>query len=334
MKIDGTAISQQRERYLTPSSYRAVTLSIRLISIAGGKVRSVSEWIQSGRDKYVLATKYTLSMDHKDPNASGCHRKNLHQSVNASLKRLNTDYIDILWMHAWDGLTPVEEVMRALDDLIRSGKVLYVGVSNAPAWWIAKANTIARFHGWSPFVGVQMEYSLLERGIEREFVGLSDESNLAITAWSPLAMGVLTGKYLKDPTSDSRFKKDPTWSKNYLSSQNEKIVKGVLTVAENLGVTAAQVAISWLRQKNGRVIPILGAKSVSQIQDTLNSLKVILPDETMEYLDALSRIEFGAPYEMLRRPETVNILFGETRPLIDPCLTDLPREHQYVMSPP
>src|SRR6202166_3829269 len=142
-----------------------------------------------------LATKYTNAFPGRDPNARGNQRKNMMQAAEASLKRLKTDYIDLYWVHIWDQITPVEEVMRGLDDLVRTGKVLYTGISDAPAWWIAQANTLAQLRGWTPFVGLQIEYSLIERSVERELIPMARALNIGVTAWSPLAGGVLTGKY-------------------------------------------------------------------------------------------------------------------------------------------
>jgi len=147
------------------------------------------------RESVVLATKYSDAVPGKDPNAAGNHRKSMVDAIEASLKRLQTGYIDLYWVHIWDGLTPVEEVMRGLDDLVRQGKVLYVGISDAPAWWVAQASTLAHLRGWSPFVGLQVEYSLMERTPERELMPMAQALNIGFTAWSPLAGGVLTGKY-------------------------------------------------------------------------------------------------------------------------------------------
>src|SRR5512132_3347901 len=155
----------------------------------------LGEFMEGHRQSIVLATKYTNAMPGTDPNAAGNQRKNMVQSVEASLKRLRTDYIDLYWVHAWDQITPVEEVMRGLDDMVRAGKVLYVGISDAPAWYIAQANTLAQLRGWSPFVGLQIEYSLIERTVERELIPMAKALNIGVTAWSPLSRGVLTGKY-------------------------------------------------------------------------------------------------------------------------------------------
>src|SRR6185503_11905369 len=158
------------------------------------------------RERFVLATKYSLTMRPGDPNGGGNQRKSMVQSLEASLRRLNTDYIDLYWLHAWDFMTPVEEVMRALDDLVRAGKILYVGISDTPAWVIAQANTLAELRGWSRFVGLQLQYSLIERNIEREHLPLAQALDLAVTTWGALGSGVLTGKYNRDSSTEGRAK--------------------------------------------------------------------------------------------------------------------------------
>src|SRR6202043_3890659 len=155
----------------------------------------LGEFMQGHRDQVVLATKYTNAVPGTDPNAAGNHRKSMMQAVEASLKRLKTDYIDLYWVHIWDQITPVEEVMRGLDDLVRQGKVLHTGISDAPAWWIAHANTLADLRGWSRFIGLQIPYNLIERTVERELIPTAKALKLGVTAWSPLSRGVLTGKY-------------------------------------------------------------------------------------------------------------------------------------------
>ena len=161
----------------------------------GSSEKYIGEFIASEREKFVLATKYTISTNPDDPNASGSHRKSLVQSVNASLKRLNSPYIDLLWVHFWDSMTPVEELMRSLDDLVRSEKILYIGISDAPAWFISQANTLAELRGWSPFVSIQIMYSLIERTPERELLPMAKALDIGVTAWSPLGGGILSGKY-------------------------------------------------------------------------------------------------------------------------------------------
>ncbi|HUU47136.1 MAG TPA: aldo/keto reductase, partial [Acidobacteriota bacterium] len=172
----------------------------------GTSEKIVGNLIADRRERFVVATKYTLSMDPDDPNASGNHRKNMVQSLEASLKRLKTDYIDLYWLHAWDFMTPVDEVMRALDDLVRAGKILYIGISDTPAWIVSRANTMAELRGWNRFVGLQIEYSLIERTPERDLLPMARELDLAIAAWAPIGGGVLTGKYTKtaDKVEDAK----------------------------------------------------------------------------------------------------------------------------------
>src|SRR5712692_7688762 len=158
----------------------------------GTSERFMGEFMQGHRESVVLATKYSLAVPGNDPNAAGNHRKSMMQAVEASLKRLQTDYIDLYWVHVWDGMTPVEEVMRGLDDLVRQGKILYAGISDAPAWWVAQANTLAELRGWSRFAGLQIEYSLIQRTVERELVPMTKALNLGVLAWSPLANAVQT----------------------------------------------------------------------------------------------------------------------------------------------
>ena len=163
----------------------------------GTSEKYVGEFISSERERFVVATKYTLTTNPNDPNASGNHRKNLVQSVEASLKRLNTHYIDLLWVHMWDPMTPIEEVMRSLDDLIRSGKILYIGISDVPAWVVSNANAIADLRSWSSFIGLQIMYNLIERSAERELLPMARALDIGVTVWSPLGGGVLSGKYNK-----------------------------------------------------------------------------------------------------------------------------------------
>ena len=208
----------------------------------------LGEFMKGHRQSVVLATKYTNAVPGTDPNAAGNQRKNMMQAVEASLKRLQTDYIDLYWVHIWDQITPVEEVMRGLDDLVRQGKVLYVGISDAPAWWIAQANTLAHLRGWSPFVGLQIEYSLIERTVERELVPMAKALNIGVTAWSPLANGVLTGKYHGHGSSEpGRMSSD--MMKDFMPDQQrtDRIVAAVKTVSDEIGRSMAQVALAWLR---------------------------------------------------------------------------------------
>ncbi len=256
----------------------------------------LGEFMQGHRDSIVLATKYTNSAPGTDPNAAGNHRKNMMQAVEASLKRLQTSYIDLYWVHIWDQITPVEEVMRALDDLVRAGKVLYVGISDAPAWWIAQANTLAAMRGWSPFVGLQIEYSLTERTVERELIPMAKAFNIGVTAWSPLAGGVLTGKYHGSAASgDARLSSD--MMKQFMPEQQrmDAVVAAVKAVATETGRSMAQIALAWLRYRDVPVIPIIGARKLSQLEDNLASFELTLTPDQLKWLDEASAVDLGFP---------------------------------------
>src|ERR1700730_11205344 len=204
----------------------------------------VGEFIRDHRQEVVLATKYTNAGSSKDPNASGNHRKSMVQAVEASLRRLKTDYIDLYWLHIWDQMTPVDEVMRAFDDLVSQGTVLYTGVSDAPAWWIAQANTIADLRGWTRFVGLQIEYSLAERTIERELIPMAKAFKLGLVAWSPLAGGLLSGKYHSgEKKSERRFADGSMQQFLRKGEQADRIVSALKKVSEETGRSLAQVAL-------------------------------------------------------------------------------------------
>ena len=266
------------------------------------------------RESIVLATKYGNALPGKDPNAAGNHRKSAVQAVEASLKRLQTSYIDLYWVHIWDGMTPVEEVMRALDDLVRQGKVLYVGISDAPAWWVAQANTLAVFRGWSPFAGLQVEYSLIERTPERELLPMARALNLGFTAWSPLASGVLTGKY-HGPGSSEQARLNSEMMKEFRPEQQraDRVVAAVKEVSEQVGRSMAQVALAWLRYRAVPVIPILGARKLSQLQDNLASFSLALSPEQVKILDDASHIDLGFPQELYAKEFPRGLRYGGMR---------------------
>src|ERR1700720_1604148 len=271
----------------------------------------LSEFVKGHRASLVLATKYTNATPGTDPNAAGNHRKSMMQSVEASLKRLQTDYIDLYWVHIWDQLTPVEEIMRGLDDLVRQGKVLYVGISDFPAWWIAQANTLASLRGWSPFVALQMEYSLIERTVERELIPMARALNLGVTAWSPLSRGVLTGKYHGHGSSESgRMSADSL--KQFMPEEQRtgRILAAVKTVANQVGRSMAQVALAWLRSGPGPVFPNIGARKLSQLQDNLASIDLLLSADQLKALDGASRIELGFPCALYSMPMVRALMHG------------------------
>jgi aryl-alcohol dehydrogenase-like predicted oxidoreductase len=274
----------------------------------------LSEFMKHHRQSVVLATKYSNAAPGTDPNAAGNQRKNMMQAVEASLKRLHTDYIDLYWVHIWDQITPVEEVMRGLDDLVRAGKVLYVGISDAPAWWIAQANTLAHLRGWSPFIGLQIEYNLIERTVERELVPMAKALNLGLTAWSPLARGMLTGKYHGHGSSEQgRMNNDTMKGLMPEKQRTEHIVAAIKTVSDETGRSMAQVALAWLRYRPVPVIPIIGARKLSQLQDNLASIELTLSADQLRTLDEASRIELGFPYSIYALESARSTMYGGLR---------------------
>jgi len=276
----------------------------------------VGEFVASERERFVVATKYTLTTRPGDPNSAGNSRKNLTQSLDASLKRLKMEYVDLFWIHAWDSLTPVDEVMRALDDAVRAGKVLYVGASDTPAWVVSRANTMADLRGWSPFVALQVEYSLIQRTTEREFLPMARALDLSVLAWSPLAGGALSAKYLDGRPEQRGDRARLPQTSVRLNERNVAIARETKAVGDAIGRSPSQVAIAWLRQRPTPVIPILGARTVAQIEDTLGALDLVLDDEQMRRLDAVSAIDLGFPHEFLASPQGTSMLYADTLPLL------------------
>ncbi len=256
----------------------------------------LGEFLAGDRERIVLATKYTGATRSRDVNAAGNNRKNMMDSVHASLKRLRTDYIDLFWVHARDFLTPIEEVMRALDDLVRQGKVLYVGVSDTPAWEVSRANTLAELRGWSAFVGLQIRYSLLDRAVERELLPMAKALDLTVTPWDTLGSGVLAGKYNVNPAESGRAKQ-----RGFISERALGIAAEVIKVAQELGRTPAQVALAWVRQGQGVIVPLVGARTLAQLEDNLGCLEFSLTLEAKQLLDDASKIELGFPHEFLQQ---------------------------------
>lgn len=270
----------------------------------GTSERIIGEFVHSNRDHYVLATKYTLHDNLTNVNASGNNRKNMMRSVEESLKRLNTEIIDLLYLHIWDRLTPVEEVMRGLDDLVRQGKVNYIGISDTPAWVISEAQTLAHFMGWSKFIALQMEYSLLQRTPERELIPMALQHGLTITPWAPLAGGALTGKYLKG---------DPGRIKEGSIRLNERAVavtKVVMAVAEELGVEASHVALKWTMQQKISAIPIVGATKLSQLQENIKAIDLKLEPHHMKQLHEVSKIDLGFPGDFFNEDGVKTVTYG------------------------
>lgn len=278
----------------------------------GTSEKYVGEFIAANRDHFVVATKYTLFDRHGDPNFSGNHRKNMMRSVEGSLQRLNTGHIDLLWVHAWDFMTPVEEVLRGLDDLVRAGKVLYVGISDTPAWIVSQANTIAELRGWSRFVGLQIRYNLIDRTAERDLLPMARAFDMAVTPWSVLSAGVLTGKYNQSQAVEGRMTQ---WGD--IPERDLAIAAEVVKVAQEIGKTPSQVALNWVRQQPGNIIPIVGARKLAQIEDTLGALDFTLTSEQIAGLNAISQFELGFPHDFLASDGVRDVVFGGTYGQID-----------------
>ncbi len=281
----------------------------------------LGEFMKDHRDSVVLATKFSNSGVMGDPNAGGNNRKAMMREVEASLKRLQTDYIDLYWLHIWDKLTPIEEVMRGFDDLVSSGKVLYIGISDAPAWYVSRANTLAELKNWTQFVGLQIEYSLIERTPEHELLPMAKELGLTVTPWSPLAGGILAGKYLN---MDSDEAKSGRYGSELMQGalvpekdRKEKIAQEVVKIAEELGVSASQVALAWLRHKDASMIPIIGTRKLSQLNDNLASLEVKISDEQMNRLNDVSKIDSIFPNNFYEKDFVGKFVYGDVRHLID-----------------
>lgn len=276
----------------------------------GSSETFVGEFAESEREHFVLATKYTLARRRGDPNAGGNHRKNMMESVHTSLKRLRTDYLDLYYLHAWDFTTPVDEVMRALDDLVRQGKVLYIAVSDTPAWVVSMANVLAELHGWSRFVGMQVRYSLADRAAERDLIPMARALDIAVLPWSILGAGILTGKYNQNTNAQGRAK---TWN---VPERNYQIAHQVLHIAQETGCTPSQVAIAWILAQqsvqHAPLIPIIGARNVEQLNDNLEALDVKLSAEQLAHLNEATQIELGFPHDYLSENDIRTYMFSGT----------------------
>jgi aryl-alcohol dehydrogenase-like predicted oxidoreductase len=280
----------------------------------GNSEKILGDFVRSDRDRFVIGTKYTLQTRPGDLNSAGSHRKNLMRSIEASLRNIGTEYVDLLWVHTREAWTPVGEVMRALDDLVRSGKVLYVGVSDWPAWEIAQANTAAELRGWTTFVALQSRYNMLERTPERDLIPTADAFDLAVVAWGPLAEGRLTGKYrrggqgrLRDDAEEGIFQH--SWS------GPDETVDLVVQIAGELGCTPAQVALAWLAARRGNIIPLVGATSVAQLEENLAAIK--LDNDQLRVLDKASAPSLGFPHDLLQRENVTNGTYGDQWRLVD-----------------
>lgn len=287
----------------------------------GASETYLGELIKADRDRFIIATKYTGSLPGEHVNSSGNHRKSLVLSVAASTRRLQTDYIDLLWLNAWDFMTPAEEIMRALDDLIRLGTVLYIGISNTPAWFVATANATAESRGLTPFTAVQLRYNLLDRESERELLPMASALDIGVTAWTPLASGWLTAKYARpeqpDPGPGETRRLDDAIASRFVRRDDRavSIAGQVAAVARELGCKPAQVALNWVRRKG--VIPFFGARTAEQARENLQCLDVTLPDEQVRSLDRVSEVSLGYPHDFLASGMVKQHIFGGHFPEID-----------------
>lgn len=273
----------------------------------GTSERFLGEFIQQERDRIVLATKYSLlTTKGGHVNDGGNHRKNMIQSVEGSLKRLNTNFIDVLYLHAWDFATPIEEILRGLDDLVRMGKVMYIAISDTPAWIVSRANAIAELRGWVQFIGFQGEYSLIQRTPERDLLPMCKELDLGYIAWGPLAGGALTGKYLTDNNDPKRLQQ----GSKRLDERSTSIAKEVVAIAEEIGCSPSHVALNWVRQRPQVVIPVVGARTTDQVKDSMDCVNFKLPEEKIIKLDQLSKIELGFPHDFLAGELVRDLLFN------------------------
>ncbi|MDM7957035.1 aldo/keto reductase [Blastomonas sp.] len=263
----------------------------------GESERIIGRLIAGDRDRFVVATKYANAVPGAgDPNAAGMHRKSLMRSLDASLQRLGVDYIDLYYVHWWDFTTPVEEVQRALDDAVSAGKILHVGLSDVPAWVTSRAQTFADLRGMVPIAAMQLEYSLVQRSIEREHLPLARTHNIGVTAWSPLAGGILTGKYTRSGSESSRRRMD-SMQLQPLDDRNRAIAKALDAIADRIGITSGQVALAWVMSRD--VIPVVGATRAYQLTESLTAARITLDTETLAELDRASAYDVGHPYNML-----------------------------------
>jgi len=287
----------------------------------GTSERIIGEYFadRGGRDHAVIATKFTFNSMPGDPNAGGNGRKNIYRAIEGSLKRLRTDYVDLYWLHAWDGLTPIEEVMGTLDVLVKAGKVRYLGLSDVPAWYLSRAQTLAELRGLERLVGLQLEYSLVERNIEREHVPAAMMLGLGITPWSPLASGLLSGKYMRDGVKAKgkgrlpviEASGNPGFEKLF-TEHNWRIVETLVEVAKELGRPPAQVALSWVAGRPGVTSAIIGATKLEQLETNLAALNVEIPVSMYRQLDEISAPPLVHPYHFFMSEKMREMISGGT----------------------
>ncbi len=283
-----------------------------------GQMGQSEEWlgklVKGRRNPLVISTKYSLTTQPGNPNAAGNHRKNMVLSVEDSLRRMGTDYIDLLYLHMWDFRTPVDEILRAFDDLVRSGKVLYIGLSDTPAWQASRMQAIAELRGWTQFCALQICYSLIERTVERELIPMAKEMGMGVSPWAPLGQGVLTGKYTRADLAtgsmdDISSRKAINAVTGRLTETNLAIADVVVAVAKEIGCTAAQVAVAWTLRNPSVCSPVIGVRTPAQLEDNLGALDVEISEDQLARLNEVSAVPPVFPIDVLKSPAE-GMMFG------------------------
>ncbi|KPC49597.1 aldo/keto reductase [Amantichitinum ursilacus] len=285
----------------------------------GSSEQILGRLIKPQRERLIISTKFTMARHPGDPNSGGNHRMNLVNSVEASLRQLDTDRIELLHLHAWDFTTSADEVMRGLDDLVRAGKVLYLGISNTPAWKVAQLQTLADLRGWAPLVSLQIEYNLLERSVEHELMPMARELGLGVMPWSPLAGGMLSGKYSSADLLDSneadvsKTRQGVIASTGHMSAHALAIADVVVQVARELAVTPSQVALAWTFQHDAVVAPVMGARTLAQAEENFAALAIELSDAHLARLQQASMPAPIFPQRFIERPMAQQLISGGAR---------------------
>jgi aryl-alcohol dehydrogenase-like predicted oxidoreductase len=257
------------------------------------------------RDRLVIATKFSGNLYLGDPNGGGSNRKSIMAACEQSLRRLRTDYIDLYWLHNWDKLTPIEETMSTLHDLVQAGKVRYIGVSDTPAWKVAQAQTIAQFRGWAPFIATQIEYSLLERTVEGELIPMAEELGLGVTPWSPLKSGVLSGKYTRKNGATMKSDGRP-WATSFLDEKSYAVIDELERIAKERDTTVARVALAWVQARPAVSSTIIGARTLAQLDDNVKALEVKLTPVQTAALATLTKPKLDFPADFLEMARMIH----------------------------
>jgi aryl-alcohol dehydrogenase-like predicted oxidoreductase len=281
----------------------------------GSSESFLGQLLQNRRDRFVISTKYSLNTDPTNPNAGGNHRGSLVRAIDDSLERLGTDYIDLYWLHAWDYRNSIEEVMRALDDMVRQGKILNIGLSDTPSWVVSEGQAIAKLRGWTPVSAIQIEYSLVERTSEAEMLPMAWRHGITPTAWSPLGGGVLSGKYssadLQEDASGGENRGAMLKAMGQLNDRTLAIAEVVKQVATEVDRTPSQVALNWLIQQPGKPIPIVGARKVAHLEDNIGALDFTLSPEQIDRLNQVSSFDLPFPHRFINTDMYHNVVDGQ-----------------------